>query len=84
MDTQLSSLSVVALGFVEDQLTNNDVSSDAELFDHFIHHGLTLIQAWQALTYRELYLCNLYLAGFTPICKGAEALRFNPFTRRFE
>lgn len=84
MDTPLSSLSAVALGFVEDQLFNNDVSSDAELLDHFICCGLTLIQAWEALTYRDLYLCNLYLDGFTPIRKGADALRFNPITRRFE
>lgn len=84
MDTPLSSLSVAALGFVEDQLYNNDVSSDAELLDHFIRHDLTLIQAWQALTYRDLYLCNIYLEGFTPILKGANALRFNPYTRRYE
>ncbi len=84
MDTQLSALSVVALGFVEDQLANNDVSSDAELLDDFIHNGLTEIQAWQALTYRGLYLCNVYLDGFTPIRKGADALRFNPVIRRFE
>lgn len=84
MDTQLLSLPVVALGFVEDQLYNNDVSSDAELLDHFIRHGLTLIQAWQALTYRDLYLCNIYLESFTPILKGTDALRFNPYTRRYE
>ncbi|MCU7371078.1 hypothetical protein PEC18_09415 [Paucibacter sp. O1-1] len=45
MDTILSSLSASLLGFVEDQLSNNDVSSDDELLEHFVANGLTAAQA---------------------------------------
>ncbi len=84
MDAILSSLSAEVLSLVEDQLANNDVSSDAELFEHFIQSGLDDMQAQHALSYRELYLCNIYREGFTPIRKGAQARRFNPYTRQFE
>ena len=84
MDPILASLPASLLSFVEDQLSNNDVSPDEELLDHFIANGLTDEQARQALTYRDQYLANLYLDGFTPILKGSEALRFNPYSRQFE
>jgi len=84
MDPILASLPASSLRLVEDQLSNNEVSSDEELLDHFISDGLTEEQARQALTYRDQYLANLYLDGFTPILKGSEALRFNPYSRQFE
>ncbi|HCE6035803.1 hypothetical protein LZ639_06225 [Pseudomonas stutzeri] len=84
MDPILASLPASLLRLVEDQLSNNEVSSDEELLDHFISDGLTEEQARQALTYRDQYLANLYLDGFTPILKGNEALRFNPYSRQFE
>lgn len=84
MDPILASLPASLLRLVEDQLSNNEVSSDEELLDHFISDGLTEEQARQALTYRNQYLANLYLDGFTPILKGSEALRFNPYSRQFE
>lgn len=84
MDPILASLSVSLLRFVEDQLSNNEVSPDEELLDHFVSNGLTEAQARQALTYRDLYSANIYLDGFTPILKGTQALRYNPYCRRFE
>jgi hypothetical protein len=84
MDAILLSLSAQTLRFVEDQLSNNEVSSDAELLDHLIANGLTEKQARRALSYRRLYLLHLYLDGFTPIRKGAQALRYNPSNRQFE
>jgi hypothetical protein len=84
MDSILASLSVSSLHLVEDQLSNNEVSSDEELLDYFISNGLTEVQARQALTYRNRYLTNIYLDGFTPILKGAQALRYNPYRRQFE
>lgn len=84
MDTTLSSLSASALRFVEDQLSNDDVSSNEELLEHFVSNGLTEEQARQALTYRDQYLRHIYLEGFTPILSGAQALRFNPYSRQFE
>lgn len=84
MDPILAPLPASLLSFVEDQLSNNEVCSDEELLDHFIANGLTDEQARQALTYRDRYSANIYLDGFTPICKAGEALRFNPHTRQFE
>ncbi|MBB0025206.1 hypothetical protein ABWL39_05330 [Chitinivorax sp. PXF-14] len=84
MDTILSSLPTELLRFVEDQLANNEVSDDDELREHFIANGLSEEQAWQALTYRTLYLRHVFLEGFTPITKGQEALCFNPQTRGWE
>jgi len=84
MDAILAALPASLLGLVEDQLSNNEVCSDEELFDHFFSNGLTEAQARQALTYRDLYLMHIYREGFTPILKGAQALRYNPHRRRFE
>ncbi len=84
MDPILAALPASLLRLVEDQLSNNEVSSDEELLDHFASSGLTEAQARQALVYRSRYLCNIYREGFTPILKGSEALRFNPYSRRFE
>ncbi|MGE0674751.1 MAG: hypothetical protein AB7O64_17030 [Methylibium sp.] len=84
MDTILSSLPPELLRFVEDQLTNNEVSDDDELREHFTANGLSEDQAWQALTYRALYLRHIFLEGFTPILKGQEALCFNPHSRGWE
>ncbi len=81
MDPILASLPASLLSFVEDQLSNNDVSPDEELLDHFIANCLTDEQARQALTYRDSYSANIYLA---PIRKADEALRFNPATRQFK
>ncbi|MAY01378.1 MAG: hypothetical protein CMQ38_00195 [Gammaproteobacteria bacterium] len=84
MDPILTSLPESLLRLVEDQLSNNDVSPDEELLDHFICSGLTEAQARQALTYRGQYLVNIYLDGFTPIRKADKAMRFNPVSRQFE
>ena len=84
MDTLMSSFPPELLRFVEDQLANNEVSDDDELREHFIANGLSEEQAWQALTYRALYLQHIFLEGFTPILKGQEALCFNPNSRGWE
>lgn len=84
MDTILSSITIAMLRLVEDQLSNNEVSSDQELLDFFVGSGLTEIQARQALSYRSLYTRYIYLDGFTPILRGDEAVRYNPVSRKFE
>jgi len=84
MDPILAALPPSLLAFVEGQLSNDEVSSDEEMLQHFIHNNLTEEQARQALTYRDQYLNNIYLDGFTPITSADEALRFNPHTRQFE
>ncbi|QVX42031.1 hypothetical protein J4H89_23555 (plasmid) [Ralstonia solanacearum] len=84
MDTVLSSLPASLLFFVEDQLSNNEVSSDEELVDQFIINGLSGEQARRAVTYRDRYRCNIYPTGFTPIWNPGVVLRLNPHTGHFE
>jgi len=81
MDPILAALSASLLKLVEGSLSNDEVSSDEEMLAYFIDNGLTEEQARQALTYRDQYLNNIYLDGFTPM---DEALHFNPHTRQFE
>ena len=84
MDPILAALPASLLKLVEGSLSNDEVSSDEEMLGYFIDNGLTEEQARQALTYRDQYLNNIYLEGFTPIRKADEALRFNPATRQFK
>lgn len=84
MDPILTSLPDSLLRLVEDQLSNNEISADGDLLEHFVESGLTEIQARRALSYRDQYLTYIYLDGFTPIRLGSEALRYNPHSRQFE
>lgn len=84
MGLTLATLPPSLLAFVEEQLSNDEVSSDEEMLEYFINNGLTEEQARQALTYRHQYLNNIYLDGFTPITAPDEALHFNPHIRQFE
>ncbi|MEG7017447.1 hypothetical protein V1962_25755, partial [Pseudomonas aeruginosa] len=74
MDPILAALSPSLLAVVEGSLSNDEVSSDEEMQEYFISNGLTEEQARQALTYRDQYLNNIYLDGFTPITAVDEAL----------
>lgn len=80
MDPILSTLSADQLGLVEDQLSNNDVSSNDELEALFMESGLTQLQAIRALQYRDLYRHNFWMFDHTPIREGAYALAFDPRT----
>lgn len=84
MDPILAALPASLLKLVEGSLSNDEVSSDEEMLGYFIDNGLTEEQARQALTYRDQYLNNIYLDGFTPITAVDEARHFNPHTRQFE
>lgn len=82
-DPILAELSKPLLALIEDQLSNNESDSNDDLYAYFVANGLTPVQAERALAYRDLYLCNLYLQGATPISGGAVA-RFDPDSGRFE
>ena len=84
LDPILGDITVKQLSFVEDQLSNNEVSSDKDLQKAFVDAGMTEAQAKQALTYRTRYGFNIYAPGRTPILAGDEAYRFNPHTRLFQ
>lgn len=83
MDGILSTLSADELRFVEDQLSNNEVSSNDELEALFMESGLTQLQATRALQYRDLYLHNFWMFDRTPIREGGYALAFDPRTESF-
>ncbi len=78
MDPILAALPPSLLAFVEERLSNDEVSSGEEMLEHFIDSGLTEQQARQALTYRDRYLNNLYLKGFTPIYEGPRRFASTP------
>ncbi len=84
MDPILAALPPSLLKLVEGSLSNDEVSADEEMLEYFISSGLTEEQARQAVAYRDQYLNNIYLDGFTPITAVNEALHFNPHTRLFE
>ncbi|MBO9831213.1 hypothetical protein [Xanthomonas phaseoli] len=83
MDAILTALSPSLLALVEGSLSNDEVSGDEEMQEHFIRNGLSEEQARQALTYRDRYLHHIYLEGFTPITSANQVFRFDPHTRRF-
>lgn len=74
MDPILSELSIRLHRFIEDSLTNDLLSTDAELRAHYLTEGLTRLQADQALRYRNLYTHFMFFERHTPILKGYEAL----------
>jgi hypothetical protein len=74
----LSSLTREQLDFVEDQLSNNEVSSNDELKDDFVSAGLNVEQAKAALAYRDAYRLNMFHVEHTPLTCGDEAMRFDP------
>lgn len=84
MDPTLAALQPSLLAFVEGQLSSDEMSSDEEMLEHFIGNGLTQPQAEPALTYRNLYRNNIYVASQTPIRVGNQALRFSPHNRWIE
>jgi hypothetical protein len=74
MDSILESITLKQLRALEDILSNDDNSSNEELRRHFVDQfGLSEDQAKQALTYRPLYLLNMYLQGHGPILIGEDA-----------
>lgn len=80
MDSILSTLSADQLRLVEDQLSSNKVSEDAELETFFMESGLTQLQAIRALKFRNLYLHHFWMFDRTPIREGAYALAIDPQT----
>lgn len=83
IDPLLASLPDALLDFIEDQLSNNEDASDDALQALFVSNGLTSTQAAQAIRYRDLYLCNLFLRSHTPIRKNKHAIRFDPTRQQF-
>ena len=55
------------VAWVEDVLSNDESSDDAELVKYFVRGGLSQAQAEAVLCHREHYLSNIYLKGQGPL-----------------
>lgn len=53
--------------WVEDVLSNDDCSTDAELLTYFVSQGLSQEQAGGVLSHRQDYLVNIYFTGQGPL-----------------
>jgi hypothetical protein len=55
------------VAWVEDVLSNDECSDDAELIAYFVRGGLTQVQADAVLLHRDDYLRHIYLNGLGPL-----------------
>ena len=58
------------VAWVEDVLSNDENSTDAELLTYFVSQGLSQEQAKGVLVHRQDYLINIYFTGQGPLHKG--------------
>jgi hypothetical protein len=58
------------MAWVEDVLSNDEGSDDAELMTYFVQGGLTQAQADAVLRHRDDYLKHIYLNGLGPLHQG--------------
>lgn len=84
MASVFSALTEAQLQLIEDQLSNNESSTDEELFEFFIEEGVPVSAARQAIGYRDQYLTEIYQEGRTPIRQGNNASRYSPQERQFK
>lgn len=69
-DELLAALDARILDAVEDMLSNDESSTDAELAQFLMDIGLTEAQAKRAVSYRDVYRLNLWVGECTPIRSG--------------
>lgn len=68
MNPIFNTLAAAILNNVEDQLANNEVSTDEEMWDFFIEElDLTAEQADVAVALRPRYLGQIFLVGQSPL-----------------
>lgn len=83
MNALFSNLTAQSLANIEDQLSNNEVSTDEELVDLFIEEfGLTLDQAGAAVRLRDQYRLQIFLEGNGPLHQQ-DSVVFDPVTKTF-
>lgn len=83
MNAIFSNLSKPTLANIEDQLSNNEVSTDEELVDLFIEElELTLEQAEAAIRLRDQYRIQIFRAGHGPL-HSKKPVVFDPDTSTF-
>lgn len=55
------------VAWVEDVLSNDESSDDAQLFTYFVRGGLTKAQAEGVLHHRGSYLSTIHVKGMGPL-----------------
>lgn len=60
-------LDAKAVEWVEDVLSNDENSTNAELVEYFQKHGLSRLQAESVLRHREEYLLNIFRENQGPL-----------------
>lgn len=55
------------VAWVEEQLSNDEVSGDEELVGYFVINGLSMDQARAVTSHRQDYLLNIYWIGEGPL-----------------
>ncbi|MCQ4322710.1 MULTISPECIES: hypothetical protein [Pseudomonadaceae] len=84
MNPIFNTLTTAILDNVEDQLANNEVSTNEELWDFFIEElGLTAEQADAAIALRPRYLGQIFLIGQSPLYQD-NPVSFDPEAKVFK
>ncbi|WP_057916356.1 hypothetical protein [Lysobacter antibioticus] len=82
-DPVLVSLPERVLVVVEDALSNDESSTDAEMAQYLLDIGLTDVLARHAVSYRDVYRLSLWIDCYTPI-RSAVRVRCNRTTGEYE
>jgi hypothetical protein len=84
MNPIFNTLATAILDNIEDQLTNNEVSTDEELWDFFIEElDLTAEQADAAVALRPRYQGQIFLIGHSPLYQD-KTVSFDPKDKAFK
>jgi len=65
-------LDAKAIGWIEDVLSNDENSTNAELVEYFLKQGLSRLRADSVLRHRENYLIRFYNVGKGPLWRPAD------------
>lgn len=84
MDPMFSALTEEQLRMIEDQLSNNESSTDEELFEFFIEEGIPVTATREAVSLRDDYLTRIFEEDYTPIRAGENARFYDPQARQFK
>lgn len=84
MNPIFNNLNTVILDNIEDQLANNEVSTDEEMWDFFIEElDLTAEQADAAVALRPRYMGQIFLVGQSPLYQD-NPVSFDPKDKVFK
>ncbi|SMF20069.1 MULTISPECIES: hypothetical protein [unclassified Pseudomonas] len=84
MNPIFNNLTTAVLDNIEDQLANNEVSTNEELWDFFIEElDITAEQADAAVALRSQYLGQIFMTGHSPLFQN-DTVSFDPNDKTFK